>query len=100
MKIKQLKYTKNTRTLLDREDVRNYLYYLEDNGTLDKLEPSFLAYYVLADVLLNEVNNGGFEQYLINSSVATLPYLESTAKLVGNDELCEIVNEFANIFSL
>lgn len=93
---KQLRYPKNPRTLLDREDVMDYLFYLEDNGTLDKLEPSFLAYYVIADRLLNEVNNGGFEQYLINSSVATLPFLWSSAKLVGNDELCSIVNEFVS----
>lgn len=96
MKTKQLKYTKNPRTLLDRDDVLNYLFYLEDNGTLDKLEPSFLAYYVLADRLLNEVNNGGFQQYLINSSVATLPFLESSAKLVGNDELCGIISDFVS----
>ena len=94
MTVKQLKYPKNPRTLIDRDDVMNYLFYLEDNGMLDNLEPSFLAYYVLADRLLNEVNNGGFEQYLINSSVATLPFLESSAKLVGNDELCRIVNDF------
>ena len=93
MKTKQLKYTKNPRTLLDRDDVLNYLFYLEDNGTLDKLERPFLAYYVLADRLLNEVNNGGFEQYLINSSVATLPFLASSANLVGNVELCRIVDD-------
>lgn len=96
MSTKQLKYTKNPRTLLDRDDVLNYLFYLEDNGTLDIVEPSFLAYYVLADRLLNEVNNGGFQQYLINSSVATFPFLESAAKLVSNDELCEIVNDFVS----
>ena len=93
---KKLKYPKNPRTLLEREDVTNYLFYLEDNGDLGKLEPSFLAYYVLADVLLNEVNNGGFEQYLTNSSVATLPYLESSAKLVGNTELYAIVSDLVS----
>lgn len=90
---KKLKYPKNPQALLDRDDVMDYLFYLEDNRELDKLAPSFLAYYVLADRLLNEVNNGGFEQYLINSSVATLPYLEYCAKLVDNDELCDIIND-------
>ena len=91
---KKLKYPKNPRTLLDSENVINYLFYLEDNGELSKLESPFLAYYVLADVLLNEVNNGGFKQYLTNSSVATLPFLELSAKLVGDTELCEIVSDF------
>lgn len=96
MVTKKLKYPKNINTLFDREDVMNYLFYLEDNDALGKLEAPILAYYVIADRLLNEVDNGGFEQYITNSSVATLPHLKASADLLGNEELCEIVNDLLN----
>ena len=93
---KKLKYPKNPRTLLDRDDVKEYLFYLEENRALAKIEPSFLTYYIFADRLLNEVKNGGFQQYLTSSSVVALPYLHHCATLVGNDELCSIVDDLIN----
>lgn len=93
MKIKKLKYPKNPQLFLERVGVMDYLLYLEENGTLDKLAPSFLAYYVIAEVLLNEVNNGGFEQYLSNSTVATLPFLETSSKLIENKELNGVIGD-------
>ena len=72
----KLKYPKNPGALLDKAEVQTYIWHLEDVGELDKLPLPFLAYYVLGCRLTDEVNNGGFAQYLSNSSVHTLPYLE------------------------
>lgn len=93
MKTKKLKYPKDPRKLLERTEFIDYLLYLEENGTLGDLEPSFLAYYVVAEVVLNEVNNGGFEQYLSNSTIATLPFIETSAKLIDNKELYGIISD-------
>lgn len=92
-KIKKLKYPKNPAALLDREDVLNYIYNLEDRGELDNLSLPILVYYVVGVTLTNEVNNGGFAQYLSNSSVATLPYLERCVKAIDNAELTAIITE-------
>ena len=80
-KIIKLKYQKNPNALIDREDVQNYLWNLEDKKELDILPLPFLAYYIVGCILTDEVNNGGFAQYLSNSSVHTLPYLERCARL-------------------
>ena len=89
----KLKYQKNPRTLIDRDDVQNYLWHLEEAKELDKLPLPFLVYYVVGCILTDEVNNGGFAQYLSNSSVQTLPYLEKCVRAIGNEDLIEIVKE-------
>lgn len=93
MKTKKLKYLKNPEALFDREDVMNYIYSLEDNDELDKLPMPILVYYVVGVTLTDEVNNGGFAQYLSNSSVATMFYLEDCVKAIGNIELIAIISE-------
>ena len=80
----KLKYPKNPGALLDKPEVQTYIWHLEDVGELDKLPLPFLAYYVVGCRLTDEVNNGGFAQYLSNSSVQTLSYLE---KCVKSDKL-------------
>ena len=101
MKLKtlKLKYPKNPGALLDKPEVQTYIWHLEDVGELDKLPLPFLAYYVVGCSLTDEVNNGGFSQYLSNSSVQTLPYLERCVNALGNAELTAICTELLSAVS-
>lgn len=98
-KILKLKYPKNPGTLLDKPEVQTYIWHLEDVGELDKLPLPFLAYYVVGCRLTDEVNNGGFAQYLSNSSVQTLPYLERCVNALDNAELTAICSELLSAVS-
>ncbi|MGN1040006.1 MAG: DUF4375 domain-containing protein [Candidatus Fimimonas sp.] len=95
----KLKYTKNPETLIENPDVQSHLWDLEDAGELEKLPIPFLAYYVVGRRLTDEVNNGGLEQYLSNSSVHTLPYLEKCVNALGNAELTAICLDFLSAVS-
>lgn len=92
-KILKLKYTKNPKNLLDKPEIQTYLCHLENVGELDKLPLPLLVYYIVGCILTDEVNNGGFAQYLSNSSVKTLPYLERCVKAIDNAELIEICSK-------
>lgn len=98
-KILKFKYTKNPRTLLDKPEVQTYLWHLENTSALDELPLPFLVYYVVGCILTDEVNNGGFAQYLSNSSVKTLPYLEKCVKAINNAELIVICSKLISIVS-
>ncbi len=98
-KVLKLKYPKNPGTLLDKPEVQAYIWHLEDVGELDKLPLPFLTYYVVSCRLTDEVNNGGFAQYLSNSSVQTLPYLERCVNAIGNTELTAICSELLSAVS-
>lgn len=98
-KILKLKYTKNPKNLLNKPEVQTYLQDLENKKELDKLPLSFLAYYVVGCILTDEVTNGGFVQYLSNSSVLTLPYLDRCIKAIGNTELIKICSNFLSAVS-
>ena len=98
-KVLKLKYPKNPGALLDKPEVVDYIWHLEDVGELDKLPLPFLAYYVVGCRLTDEVNNGGFAQYLSNSSVQTLPYLERCVNALGNTELTAICAELLSAVS-
>lgn len=98
-KILKLKYPKNPGNLLDKPEVQTYIWHLEDTNQLDKLPLPFLTYYVVGCRLTDEVNNGGFAQYLSNSSVQTLPYLEICVNSIGNAELTEICDELLSAVS-
>ncbi len=98
-KILKLKYPKNPGILLDKEEVQSYIWHLEDINELYKLPLPFLSYYVVGCRLTDEVNNGGFAQYLSNSSIHTLPYLERCVRTIGNSEMIEIISEFLSVVS-
>lgn len=98
-KVLKLKYPKDPGAVLDKQEVQTYIWHLEDVGELDKLPLSFLAYYVVGCRLTDEVNNGGFAQYLSNSSVQTLPYLERCVNALGNAELTAICAELLSAVS-
>ena len=95
----KLKYPKKPGALLDKPEVVDYIWHLEDVGELDKLPLPFLAYYVVGCRLTDEVNSGGFAQYLSNSSVQTLPYLERCVNALGNAELTVICAELLSAVS-
>ena len=95
----KLKYPKNPGALLDKPEMVDYIWHLEDVGELDKLPLPFLAYYVVGCRLTDEVNNGGFAQYLSNSSVQTLSYLEKCVNALGNAELTAICSELLSAVS-
>lgn len=99
LKTLKLKYPKNPGALLDKPEVQTYIWHLEDVGELDKLPLPFLAYYVVGCRLTDEVNNGGFAQYLSNSSVQTLPYLERCVNALDNAELTAICYELLSAVS-
>lgn len=86
----KLKLPKNPSNFIYGEHFSNYVYELERQRELDKLPRNLLLYYTV-DTLINEVNNGGFAQYLTNSSVASYPFLREAANQIGNTELCELV---------
>ena len=92
-KIKKIKFTKNPEAMLGKKEVETYLYYLEDNNELEKIPLPLLVYYVVGNVLINEVNNGGFSQYLTNSSINTLPYLKECIYAINNEELTSIITD-------
>ncbi len=92
-KIRKLKFLKDPDSLLCKPDVETYIWHIESTGELGKLPLPLLCYYVVGCRLTDEVNNGGFAQYISNSSVATLPFLESCAKAIGNTELVAITTE-------
>lgn len=90
---KKYNYPKNPKTLLNKEEIRDYLFYLREKNSLTKLEIPFFAYYIVADCLLNDVKNGGFHKFLVSPNVVTMPYLEHCARLMKLDELGDIINE-------
>lgn len=95
-KIKKINFTKNPEAMLEKKVVETYLYYLEDNSELEKIPLPLLTYYVVGNVLINEVNNGGFSQYLTNSSINTLPYLKKCIYAINNEELTSIITDLFN----
>lgn len=100
MKVKMLK---NPEKMIFEESVYNYIVMLEDTGKLDLLPKNLFVYYVFY-VLTNEVNNGGYDQYLSNSSKNTYRYLRKCAEYLGHGiltpytiEVCDYIDTFGDI---
>lgn len=92
-KKKTFRLPKDPRNFLYKEEVYNYIMALEDAGALSELPDNLLCYYVL-DTLLNEVNNGGFAQYLTNLSATTYPYLSEAVARLENEEIRALLRKF------
>jgi hypothetical protein len=58
---------------------------------LNKLPIPFLVYYVIGCILTDEVNNGGFAQYLSNSSVHGGDNVRKRIKRTKNTLICGLV---------
>lgn len=63
---------------------------INSNEQINTIE-EVLRYVYVAEVFLNEVANGGLEQFYDNSSGNLTSYLEETFKQIGSKELIDIV---------
>ena len=87
------KLTKNPDNFIYGETFSAYLQNLEQNHTLDTLPRNLYVYYVLSR-LFGEVNNGGFSQFLCNSSCKLTGDLIVCAESLGIEELTVLIREF------
>lgn len=91
-KIKQTIY-KDPRWLFETSEFCFYLQSLEDQGRLSELPKNVYVYYVLS-TLFEEVNNGGFSQFLLNSSRDLFYELSGCAEELHQEELTGLITEF------
>jgi hypothetical protein len=94
-----VKLLKNPENFIYKEEVFNYITVLEDEGRLSELPKNLYVYYVLS-LFADEVNNGGVEQYLDNSSGKTYRDLRACAEHLSHEvitpfllELCDYIDE-------
>jgi hypothetical protein len=94
-----VKLPKNPETLIYKEEVFNYIIMLEDEGRLSELPKNLFVYHVIS-LFADEVNNGGVEQYLENSSGKTYCFLRDCAEYISHEimtpfllELCDYIND-------
>jgi hypothetical protein len=93
IKIKKYKYPKNPTDFFYKEDVLNYTIELEESNSLGELPENLLLFYIL-QTLIDEVNNGGFAQYLTNHSGVGFPYVNRAADRLENSEVADLLKEF------
>jgi len=89
MKIRMLK---DPQKMIFTESVYNFIVMLENTGKLDLLPKNLFVYYVFY-TLTNEVNNGGYDQYLSNSSRNTYLYLRKCAEYLDHEVLTPYIFE-------
>ena len=90
------KLTKKPENFLYNETFFAYLQNLEQNHTLNTLPFNLYVYYVLS-TLFGEVNNGGFSQFLYNSSCKMTGDLTVCAESLGIEELTALIREFVAV---
>ena len=93
-KITQKLY-KDPASFLYDEDFFAYLQELTHEHKLSVLPQNLYVYYVLLG-LFCEVNNGGFDQFLTNSTFETFDDLLDCASAFGVPELTELVTDFVS----
>jgi hypothetical protein len=82
-KIFSQKLYKNPDDFLYSESFLPYVLSLEEAGDLQRLPENLYVYYVLS-VLENEVNNGGFLQYLTNRTKDTFKEVSFCADILND----------------
>ncbi len=87
------KLLKDPEKFLYEENFFAYVCSLEEAHELKKLPQNLYVYHVL-NTLSAEVNNGGFAQFLTNSSCLVYEDLLPCAKLLGNRELTKLISDF------
>ena len=94
-----VKLLKNPENFIYKDDMINYITALEDEGKLSELPKNLYVYYVLS-LFADEVNNGGVEQYLDNSSGKTYRDLVACAEYLSHDvitsfiyDLCDYIDD-------
>ncbi len=90
------KLYKNPDTFLYEENFFAYIQYLQDNHKLSALPHNLYVYYVLS-TLAAEVNNGGFSQFLFNSSRLLFGDLNVCAEDLGIGPLTSLICEFVEV---
>ena len=89
------KLYKNPDDFLYSEIFFPYVLSLEESGDLQKLPMNLYVYYVL-NVLENEVNNGGFLQYLTNQSKDTFKEIAFCAEKLNDPVLTPLLIDFVD----
>ena len=89
------KLYKNPEAFLYEDHFYVYLQELERAHQLSLLPQNLYVYYVLS-VLFAEVNNGGFLQYLQNSSSETFDDLLPCARILGISSLEKLIGSFTD----
>ena len=90
------KLYKNPDTFLYEESFFAYIRDLQDNHKLLTMPRNLYVYYVLS-TMASEVNNGGFSQFLFNSSRLLFDDLTVCAEALGISELTDLLYEFVEL---
>lgn len=99
-----VKLLKNPENFIYGEEMYAYISMLEYEGRLSELPKNLYVYYVLS-LFADEVNNGGAEQYLDNSSGKAYPDLRTCAEHLSHEvitpfilDLCDYIDEGGDDF--
>lgn len=94
--LRKQKLYKNPDEFLYGEHFFAYISDLEARGALWELPQNLYVYYVLS-TLTDEINNGGFAQYLSNSSRHMFADLLPCAELLNDPALTELIRSFTGM---
>lgn len=92
-----IKLPKRTESIYNNEHLFNYLLELERTQKLDTLPDNLMVYHVLT-TFANEVDNGGVEQYITNSSKQTYVYLRKCGELLEHPAFSTCISKVCNYF--
>ena len=92
-----IKLPKRTESIYNNEHLFNYLLELERTQKLDTLPDNLMVYHVLT-TFANEVDNGGVEQYITNSSKQTYVYLRKCGELLEHPAFSTYISKVCNYF--
>ena len=92
-----IKLPKRTESIYNNEHLFNYLLELERTQKLDTLPANLMVYHVLT-TFENEVDNGGLEQYMTNSSKQTYVYLRKCGELLKHSAFSTYISKVCNYF--
>lgn len=93
-----IKLPKRTESIYNNEHLFNYLLELERTQKLDTLPDNLMVYHVLT-TFANEVDNGGVEQYITNSSKQTYVYLRKCGELLEHPAFSTYISKVCNYFN-
>ena len=92
-----IKLPKRTESIYNNEHLFNYLLELESTQKLDTLPVNLMVYHVLT-TFANEVDNGGLEQYITNSSKQTYVYLRRCGELLEHPAFSTFISKVCDYF--
>ncbi len=92
-----IKLPKRTESIYHNDHLFNYLLELERTQKLDTLPANLMVYHVLT-TFANEVDNGGLEQYMTNSSKQTYVYLRKCGELLKHSAFSIYISKVCDHF--